>query len=756
MNVWCYLNKYIVLLLLIFSSSSYLSGNIVPQDLEYNFILNAYRKGYYRQVEETFQTNGVLTNYPDMQYVLASSYLELQKYDKALEIYRKMDSDLFFKNKKYNHLYPFYVERYLQTIIKLENKGVLSEDEEKQLVKSIRRVPGKSVARASIDKLLFPVLWNENNFVAMMIFNNKNLTDEGKGWIELVKFKQNMPYDLTKILKVHDAFKKYDVYPMLFESIDPYTETNLTNLDIYTKMSIPLPDHQEKALIFAQRYGELAEDPEYYVFTQAAILEANKKYSDAAIFLYQYLKANPSVSKKFYQQTHAKLVRRKQFDLADDTAWLGQENHNLEFYTQLPHSIEYTKNANRALDWYQKNYTQITENAHNQVLRALIRLDLKKADQLGDIGMSENKNNPNFKLMRGLIKENLAKKDDAYHIYLDLMFSKPFSYEGIVARKKESSMRDQFRSIFSNYTENILTNLENYDLKDRLMIRKMMILDNELSNRVDIDKIRSEQAKFDKIVYDKLKNVPKIKALEAYDNDLTNFSIETMNTITNLVTKDIEKRQNYYDRPKYFYKYKDILLNSEIEGYLTFRLFFYARDYYGFSYFFNLPKDVLKLIFLRPCFNVIKENSDNNEDLAYWMLSSFLTESHFRKRVYSDVGAVGFAQVMPYTADDIKRWMDKPEFTNYDFLDNLRMGVYYHHRMYQVMDDNIFLSLAAYNAGPTAVRRWMEEYKDFMKDDYLFIEAIPYNETRNYVRQIVYNYNMYRTIYDYPLTLLYP
>ncbi|MGL4388925.1 MAG: lytic transglycosylase domain-containing protein [Brevinema sp.] len=748
------MKKNIILFLLLFSFSSYLSGTSVPQNIENDVILRSYRKGFYRQIKEMFEQNPMLTNHIDLQYILASSYLELRDYNKSVEVFRFIDSDKLFFNKKYNHLYPFYVEKYLTALIKLKKK-VLSPAEQKTLLHSIIRVPSKTSARKSIDALLFPVLWGEKNYTAMMLFN-KNLADEGKAWIELVKFKQNLPYRLEDILKVYSIFKEYDVYPSLLDTIDPLLVTNINELDIYTKMSIPLLEYQEKALVFAQRYAELAQDTEYYVTTQAAILEANSKPVDAAVLMHQYLKANPNLSKRFYQQTHAKLVRRKLFDSADEIAWMAQEQHNLDFYVQLPFSIEYSKNVDRSLDWYKKNYTKIDNNAHNQILRSLIRLNIAQSEQFANIGINQNKNNPNFQLMYALIKEHIDKKEEAYKTYLYLMFHHPFMYEGIVARQKELMLRGQFREIFETYTENIKNSIPNYPLKERLSLKKVMLLDEELCGLIDLSSLSVDQKEFDKIVYKKLKDIPKIPELEKYQKNLSNYSIETMDVLTTFIDKAMKKRKSPIDRARYFYRYRNILLNSEIEGYLTFRLYFYNRDYYSYAHYFSLPKDLLKLTFPKPCFDVIKENSHDDESLAYWMLSSFLTESHFRKRVYSTVGAVGFAQVMPYTADDIKRWMRKPEFTNHDFLDNLRMGVYYHDRIYRQFDNNIYLSLAAYNAGPSAVNRWKKEYSHLTNDIFFFIEAIPYNETRNYVRQITFNYHSYQTLYGERANLLYP
>ena len=54
-------------------------------------------------------------------------------------------------------------------------------------------------------------------------------------------------------------------------------------------------------------------------------------------------------------------------------------------------------------------------------------------------------------------------------------------------------------------------------------------------------------------------------------------------------------------------------------------------------------------------------------------------------------------------------------------------------------------ALASYNAGPGAVTRWQKRFAHLDIDE--FIESIPYNETRDYVKRIMKNYWIYSRIY---------
>jgi soluble lytic murein transglycosylase len=123
-----------------------------------------------------------------------------------------------------------------------------------------------------------------------------------------------------------------------------------------------------------------------------------------------------------------------------------------------------------------------------------------------------------------------------------------------------------------------------------------------------------------------------------------------------------------------------------------------------------------------------------------------LQESQFRTGVISAAGARGLMQVRPGTAKDMAR--DRGMNFNASDLDrpsyNLEYGQSY---LEKLRDSNVTGGLlpkviAAYNAGPTPVARWNSEIRD-LGDPLLFIESIPYWETRGYVSTILRNYWMY-------------
>jgi len=119
-----------------------------------------------------------------------------------------------------------------------------------------------------------------------------------------------------------------------------------------------------------------------------------------------------------------------------------------------------------------------------------------------------------------------------------------------------------------------------------------------------------------------------------------------------------------------------------------------------------------------------------------------LQESQFRARVVSPAGAVGLMQVMPGTANQMGLRTMGGDLTNPAV--NMALGQSYieHLRDNPVTGGLLPKVIAAYNAGPTPVGRWNTEVRD-NGDPLLFIESIPYWETRAYVGTVLRNLWIY-------------
>lgn len=123
-----------------------------------------------------------------------------------------------------------------------------------------------------------------------------------------------------------------------------------------------------------------------------------------------------------------------------------------------------------------------------------------------------------------------------------------------------------------------------------------------------------------------------------------------------------------------------------------------------------------------------------------------LQESRFQRAAVSPAGAQGLMQVRPGTARDIARWQSIG--VNLSDLKvpavNMELGQSYLQHLSRDPATGGYLPkvIAAYNAGPAPVARWQSEIRD-NGDPLLFMESIPYWETRGYVSIVLRNYWMY-------------
>jgi len=126
-------------------------------------------------------------------------------------------------------------------------------------------------------------------------------------------------------------------------------------------------------------------------------------------------------------------------------------------------------------------------------------------------------------------------------------------------------------------------------------------------------------------------------------------------------------------------------------------------------------------------------------------------ESEFNPQAKSWVGARGYMQLMPFTARDearlvgyrysLGRLTSAPAY-------NLRLGTHHLARLQEMFDGAYPLMLAAYNAGAGRSYQWLKAYGDPRTDDRLdwidWIELIPFNETRGYVKRVLEALPIYR------------
>ncbi len=129
-------------------------------------------------------------------------------------------------------------------------------------------------------------------------------------------------------------------------------------------------------------------------------------------------------------------------------------------------------------------------------------------------------------------------------------------------------------------------------------------------------------------------------------------------------------------------------------------------------------------------------------------------ESGFGRTAVSPAGARGLMQIMPATARRVARDSGlryaKARLTS-DADYNLILGQTYLGGLLERYDGSYVLALAAYNAGPSRVKRWIEAYGDPREgvlDPIDWIESVPFSETRNYLQRVLEALQVYRARLD--------
>lgn len=123
-------------------------------------------------------------------------------------------------------------------------------------------------------------------------------------------------------------------------------------------------------------------------------------------------------------------------------------------------------------------------------------------------------------------------------------------------------------------------------------------------------------------------------------------------------------------------------------------------------------------------------------------------ESAFKPLVASNAFAYGLMQIIPPTAATVAHDIGYPHFHTEKLKEpktNLLLGVAYLQQLLAHFSGETVFAIAAYNAGPEAVDRWRKQYPDVSLD--VFIELIPYTETRDYVKKVLVNALFYERLY---------
>ncbi len=143
----------------------------------------------------------------------------------------------------------------------------------------------------------------------------------------------------------------------------------------------------------------------------------------------------------------------------------------------------------------------------------------------------------------------------------------------------------------------------------------------------------------------------------------------------------------------------------------------------------------------------VAEASTTHSIEPAWIYGVMRRESAYIRDVRSGAGAIGLMQLMPRTAQYVANLQGQKNWQGdlTDATTNIGMGTHYLRYVMNKFDDHQVLATASYNAGPHRVDQWLRE-NEIAAD--IWIDTIPFTETRRYVRAVM----AYAAIYEFHLT----
>ncbi len=168
----------------------------------------------------------------------------------------------------------------------------------------------------------------------------------------------------------------------------------------------------------------------------------------------------------------------------------------------------------------------------------------------------------------------------------------------------------------------------------------------------------------------------------------------------------------------------------------------------------DLPDDFYALVYPRPFLNAVERAAGGRDLDPALMFSLMRQESRFDPNARSFVGALGLFQIMPYKATELGPRAGLDGLSAADFEDetvllqprvNAAIAATLAGDLFAMFGGALAPVIASYNAGEERVAIWWESARDLPED--LFVDTIPYSETRRFVREVLANVAGYHRVY---------
>lgn len=173
---------------------------------------------------------------------------------------------------------------------------------------------------------------------------------------------------------------------------------------------------------------------------------------------------------------------------------------------------------------------------------------------------------------------------------------------------------------------------------------------------------------------------------------------------------------------------------------------------YGFGYLRmpldSMPRSFWESLFPLPWGDELLARAAPHELDPYLVAGLIRQESEFNPDARSHAGAMGLMQIMPATGRGLARRLGIQSFSTRHLYRpdlSLRLGTFHLKEVFNRYQNDLEVSLAAYNAGEHRAAKWIQW--GVFDEPGKFVETIPFTETRGYVQSVLRNADVYRQLY---------
>jgi len=568
---------------------------------------------------------------------------------------------------------------------------------------------------------------------AKKINDTKTATKKYEQYVKKIKNEVMTPVALWELgnlyLENNKTQKAYKTFKKLEEK---YGQNDYTYASYFKIGEILLEKNKEKAINYFTKYlnyaplGRFSKKAIRYIENTNTTLNKNTKLTLGISYLKNenydkslyYLNQTDFENAWFYIFQNYKEQNKEKFALEILKKSFGMENINLD-NKKIEESINYYANKKNSQSDLKEIY-DLTKNK-NKNLHSYITLHYaQKLEERYQYNLYQEiyKNNCSYspKALSEIIYQdyknaNYAKVIDFGNKYFNLYKDEPTAPKTMyfVAKAFEKiNKKTQAKGLFKKIQENYPNSYWAYRAHCALNNKYIFIVDEnkKISKKSDIQ--------FPKKFDDKIDNY--IKTLVKLD--------------------DIETIEDYKIQDEFVKSWIAYKKNRYAYSLLT------ARDEADKKNILNTDEN--KLVYPVYYLNEISENSKNKNLSEIIVISLIRKESHFDSDSISSTGAIGLMQIMPDTALFIENGALKGNLKNPKY--NIQLGTNYLSKMKNEFNNDYMLAIASYNAGPGNVKKWLKERYD--EDFDIFIEEMPFLETKIYVKKVFEGYWNYLNIYN--------